>query len=155
MSQRPLEAAFPAAEGVVGRGVGAVEADAQGVDARLLARWNASRVASGVAEGVSATCSPHAAAWPISSNRSARFSGSPPVMHDRRPPRERGRLVEQGLRLLGRQLLGVGLLLGRRPAVLAHQVAGLGDLVVEHQRIAAEIVGRVEWAGCMRLAVED
>ena len=71
---RSAENSFPAAKGVVGGCVGAVEADAQGLDAGWPAA-NASAVASGVADGVKATCSPRPTAWRINSHRSGRFSG--------------------------------------------------------------------------------
>ena len=86
---------------------------------------------------------PRAAAWRISSNRSARFSGSPPVITS---VGRRGKLATWSISAFAcvrGKLVRVRLLLGRRPAVLAHQVAGQRDLVVEHQRAEAEIVAGI------------
>ena len=68
--------------------------------------------------------------------------------HQHRPARKAGDLIEQGLRLVGRKLVRVRLLLGRRPAMLAHQIAGQRDLVVEHQRADAEVARRVVGMVC-------
>ena len=128
----------------MGLGVGPVEADSQGVDARLLRPLERGPRGQRRGRGGQRDLQPARRGVADQLEQVGPLQRVAAGEHDRRPPRKRGRLVQQGLRQLRRQLLRVRMLLGRGPAVLAHQVAGLRDLVVEHQRIAAEILGRVE-----------
>ena len=85
-------------------------------------------MASGVAEGVKATCRPRPTAWRINSSRSARFSGSPPVSTT---VGGRGNVAAWSSRALAGAVessSGCGMFLGRGPAMLADQVAGLRSL---------------------------
>ena len=146
-AERPLEAAFPAAKSVVRRGVGAVEADPQPPHARRadplerLGRGQRRRRRGQrhlQARG-------HRVADQVAQVRA--FQRVAAGQHEHRPPRERRHLLDQGHRLLGGQLVRIGLLLRRRPAMLADQIAGQRHLVVEHQRIAVEIRRRVRGVG--------
>ena len=110
------------------------------------AAWNASRVAKGVAEGVSTGSSPA----PRVAEQLEQVGPLERVAtgedHHRRAG-EAGDLLNEGLGFRGAQLARIGLLLRRGTAMLADQVAGLGDLVVEHQRTAREIIRGVGACG--------
>ena len=148
---RPLEAAFPAAEVVVDLGVGPSRLMPSRLMPAARTRAKASCVASGVAEGVRAISRPTLRPWAISSIRSCRFSGSPPVSTTigrlGNWAAWKAALLCSVLSCRGRNFLR------RCPAVLADQVAGRGGLVIEHQRTVIEVgcrVGRVIHANCPR-----
>ena len=103
------------------------------------ARWKASNVAKGVADGVSATCNP---ARRVANQREqvGPFQRIAAGHHQRRSAREAGHLIQQRHRLRSGKLARGRLLLGRRPAMLADQVACERDLVVEHQWADGEIL---------------
>ena len=131
-------------------GVGTIKADPEGADSRILdSPKGLSRVAKGVAEGVSAIWRSWLRAWPMRSKRSARLSGSPPVM-TRIGLRGKGRyLIDERHGHFGCELILGRFFLGRGAAMLADEITGLGDLVVEHEWIASEIGrrcrGSVAW----------
>ena len=141
--QRALETAFPAAKGVVRFGVGAVEADAQPMNARLPGALE--RLARGQRSGRrrQGQLQPAADGMADQLEQVGPLQRIAAGQHDHRRPRESRHLIQQGLRLIGRKLPGCGILLRRRPAVLADQVAGHRDLVIEHQRVEVEIGRRV------------
>ena len=65
--------------------------------------------------------------------------------HQRWPAGKARRLINQRTRLFRSQLTGIGRFMRRGPAVFADQIASLRDLVIEHQRAAIELLGRI---GC-------
>ena len=141
--QRPLEAALPATEGVVGFRVGAVEADSQAADAgvpRGLEGFRGCQRGRGRRQG---HLQPFRDGVPDQREQVGPFQRIAAGQHQDRRPGERGHLVDQGQGLLGGKFAGVRVLLSRCPAMVTHQIARLGDLVVEHQRIAGEVGLRV------------
>ena len=142
----PLETAFPAAEVVVNLGVGAVEADAQPLDARLADPRKGLLRGQRRGGGREGHFQADAAAVGDQFHQVVPLQRIAAGEHDHRPLGELGDLRQKLLALLRAELLGVGILLRRGPAVLADQVAGRGGFVIEHQRTVIEVgcrVGRV------------
>jgi hypothetical protein len=137
--QSPLEAAGPAAKGVMHGGVRAVEADAQPADTRLLGcgKGLVGRQRRGRGRQSDLQTSPGRV--PNQVEQIAAFQRVATGQHQRGPLGKGGYLVDQGLGLLALQLVRVRVRLGRRAAMLANQIASLRDLVVEHQRADVKV----------------
>ncbi len=143
----PLKAALPTAEGIVRGGLCAVETDTQPTNARGPGTLEGTGRGQGRGRRGQRDFEPPADGVLDQLEQVGPLQRVAPGQDDRRPARERGHLPEQRLRLVGGQFLRVGMLLGLGAAMLADQVTGQRDLVVEHQRVAAEIGRRIVAVG--------
>ncbi len=134
-----FEATLPAAEGIVGLGVGAIQTDPEGADAGLLDTSKGVACRQGGGRGGQGNLEVLAACVADEVEEVGAFEWVAAGQHQDRLAWEGGHLIDERHGHFGRQFILGRFFLGRGAAMLADEITGLGDLVVEHEWIASEV----------------